>query len=145
MRVYEYEFRRKKVAETTASVRTPHDVARLAAEMIGDKESEHLIVLLMNSKNKVIGMERVYVGNVSAALVRVGELFRAAIRLNACGIVLAHNHPSGEVEPSPEDLHLTAEVIAAGRLLDIAVLDHVIVAEGGAFLSLRDRGVAFSV
>lgn len=83
-----------------------------------------------------------YVGNVSASLVRVGELFRDAVRLDASGVVLVHNHPSGDPTPSPDDLHLTAEAIAAGRLLDIDVLDHVVVGHD-AWVSLRDRGVSF--
>ena len=83
-----------------------------------------------------------YVGNVSASLVRVGELFRDAVRVNAAGIILVHNHPSGDPTPSPDDLHLTAEAIAAGRLLDIDVLDHLVVGHD-AFVSLRDRGIAF--
>ncbi len=84
----------------------------------------------------------VYQGNVSAALVRVAELFRDAVRIHAAGVIVVHNHPSGDPEPSADDLHLTAEAIAAGRLLDIALLDHVILA-GDSFVSLRDRGVAF--
>ena len=79
---------------------------------------------------------------MSASLVRVGELFRDAVRLDASGIVLVHNHPSGDPTPSPDDLDLTAEAIAAGRLLDIDVLDHVVIGHD-AWVSLRDRGVTF--
>jgi DNA repair protein RadC len=84
----------------------------------------------------------VYVGNVSASLVRIGELFRDAVRLDASGVVLVHNHPSGDPTPSPDDLHLTAEAIAAGRLLDVDVLDHVVFGHD-TWVSLRDRGVTF--
>jgi DNA repair protein RadC len=84
----------------------------------------------------------VYAGNVSSSLVRVGECFTEAIRENASGIVAVHNHPSGDPTPSPDDLHLTAELIAAGRLLDIDVLDHIVLARDG-YISLRDRGVVF--
>ena len=87
-------------------------------------------------------LSSVYVGNVSASLVRVGELFRDAVRLDASGVVLVHNHPSGDPTPSPDDLHLTAEAIAAGRLLDVDVLDHVVIGHD-AWVSLRDRGVSF--
>jgi len=79
---------------------------------------------------------------VSAALVRVAELFRDAVRGHAAGVIVVHNHPSGDPEPSPDDLHLTAEAIAAGRLLDIPLLDHIVLAQD-AYISLRDRGVAF--
>ena len=75
-------------------------------------------------------------------MVRVGELFRDAVRLNATGVILVHNHPSGDPTPSPDDLHLTAEAVAAGRTLDIQLLDHLVIGHD-AYLSLRDRGIAF--
>ncbi|HUR16350.1 MAG TPA: DNA repair protein RadC [Candidatus Limnocylindrales bacterium] len=123
-------------------IRSPRDVAdRLIPEM-AHLEREELRVLLLNTKNAVIRAVTVYQGNVSAAVVRVAELFRDAVRVHAAGIVMVHNHPSGEAEPSADDLHLTAEAVAAGRLLDIALLDHVILA-ADSYVSLRDRGVAF--
>jgi DNA repair protein RadC len=124
------------------SVRAPRDVAdRMLPEMAA-LEREELRVLLLNTKNCVLRETTVYVGNVSAAIVRVAELFRDAVRVQAAGVILVHNHPSGDPEPSADDLHLTAEAVAAGRLLDVAVLDHVILARDG-HVSLRDRGVAF--
>jgi len=123
-------------------IRSPRDVAdRLLPEM-GRLEREELRVLLLDARNAVLAVVTVYVGNVSAALVRVGELFRDAVRRHAAGIIVVHNHPSGDPTPSPDDLHLTAEAIAAGRLLDLPVLDHVILGHG-THVSLRDRGVAF--
>jgi DNA repair protein RadC len=98
--------------------------------------------VLLNARNAVLATENVYVGNVSAAVVRIGELFRDAVRRHAAGLILVHNHPSGDPTPSPDDLHLTAEAIAAGRLLDVAVLDHLVIGHD-AWLSLRDRGVTF--
>lgn len=124
------------------TIRAPRDVAdRLLPEM-ARLEREELRVLLLNAKNGVIRQSTVYVGNVSAALVRVAELFRDAVRAHAAGLIVVHNHPSGDPEPSPDDLHLTAEAIAAGRLLDLPLLDHVILAADG-YISLRDRGIAF--
>lgn len=124
------------------TVRSPRDVADRLSVELGRAEREELHVLLLNAKNVVLRQVPVYRGNVSAAVVRVGELFRDAVRSHAAGLIIVHNHPSGDPEPSPDDLHLTAEAIAAGRLLDLPVLDHVIVADGG-YVSLRDRGVAF--
>jgi len=124
------------------TIRSPRDVAdRLMVEM-ARLEREELRVLSLNAKNVVQRVSVVYVGNVSASLVRVGELFRDAVRLDASGVVLVHNHPSGDPTPSPDDLHLTAEAIAAGRLLDVDVLDHVVIGHD-AWVSLRDRGVTF--
>jgi DNA repair protein RadC len=129
-------------AATRWTIRAPRDVAdRLLPEM-ARLEREELRVLLLNAKNGVLRTSTVYVGNVSAALVRVAELFRDAVRVHAAGLIVVHNHPSGDPEPSPDDLHLTAEAIAGGRLLDLPVLDHVILAADG-YVSLRDRGVAF--
>jgi DNA repair protein RadC len=124
------------------TIRAPRDLAdRLVPEM-GRLEREELRVVLLSSRNTVLSVERIYQGSVSTALVRVGELFRDAVRRHAAGIILVHNHPSGDPTPSPEDLHLTAETVAAGRLLDVPVLDHLVVGHQ-AFVSLRDRGIAF--
>jgi len=140
-----FELGRRSVSDWPTgrwTIRSPRDVAdRLMVEM-GRLEREELRVLSLNAKNVVQRASTAYVGNVSASLVRVGELFRDAVRLDASGIVLVHNHPSGDPTPSPDDLHLTAEAIAAGRLLDIDVLDHVVIGHD-AWVSLRDRGVSF--
>lgn len=140
-----FELGRRSLAEWPAdrwTIRSPRDVAdRLMAQM-AHLEREELRVLLLNAKNVVLRQSTVYQGNVSAALVRIAELFRDAVRGHAAGLILVHNHPSGDPEPSPDDLHLTAEAIAAGRLLDIPLLDHVVIARD-SYVSLRDRGVAF--
>jgi DNA repair protein RadC len=109
---------------------------------MGRLEREELRVVLLNTRNAVLRVNTVYVGNVSTSVVRVGELFRDAVRLDATGIILVHNHPSGDPTPSPDDLHLTAEALAAGRLLDIDLLDHIVIGHD-VFVSMRDRGVAF--
>jgi DNA repair protein RadC len=124
------------------TVRSPHDVADRLVLQMGRLEREELRVVLLDTKNHVLRVATVYQGNVSSSLVRVGELFRDAVRLNASGLILVHNHPSGDPTPSPDDLHLTAEALAAGRLLDIDVLDHLVIGHD-SYASLRDRGVAF--
>ncbi len=140
-----FELGRRLMADWPASrwsVRAPRDIADRLVLQMGRLEREELRVVLLNTKNVVLRVVTVYQGNVSSSLVRVGELFRDAVRLNAAGAILVHNHPSGDPTPSPDDLHLTAEALAAGRLLDIELLDHLIVGHD-AFVSLRDRGVAF--
>jgi DNA repair protein RadC len=124
------------------SVRSPRDVADRLVLQMGRLEREELRVVILNTRNAVLRIVTAYQGNVSASLVRVGELFRDAVRLDAAGVILVHNHPSGDPTPSPDDLHLTAEALAAGRLLDIDVLDHLVVGHD-AWVSLRDRGVSF--
>jgi DNA repair protein RadC len=123
-------------------IRSPRDVADRLILQMGRLEREELRVVLLNTKNAVLKVVTAYQGNVSASLVRVGELFRDAVRLTASGIILVHNHPSGDPTPSPDDLHLTAEALAAGRLLDIAVLDHLVIGHD-AYVSMRDRGISF--
>jgi DNA repair protein RadC len=103
------------------SIWSARDVADRLVLQMGRLEREELRVVLLNTKNIVLRVETVYQGNVSSSLVRVGELFRDAVRLNASGLILVHNHPSGDPTPSPDDLHLTAEALAAGRLLDRGV------------------------
>jgi len=124
------------------SIRSPRDVADRLILQMGRLEREELRVVILNTKNVVLRVSTAYQGNVSASLVRVGELFRDAVRLDASGIILVHNHPSGDPTPSPDDLHLTAEALAAGRLLDIDLLDHLVIGHD-AYVSLRDRGVSF--
>ncbi len=124
------------------SIRGPHDVADRLVLQMGRLEREELRVVLLDTKNHVLRVPTVYQGNVSSSLVRIGELFRDAVRLNAAGVILVHNHPSGDPTPSPDDLHLTAEALAAGRLLDIALLDHLVIGHD-VYVSLRDRGVVF--
>ncbi len=124
------------------AVRGPRDLADRLILQMGRLEREELRVVLLNTKNVVLAVETVYRGNVSASLVRVGELFRDAIRQHAAGIILVHNHPSGDPTPSPDDLHLTAEAVAGGRLLDVPVLDHLVIGHD-VYVSMRDRGIPF--
>ncbi|CAN5689189.1 DNA repair protein RadC [soil metagenome] len=140
-----FEIGRRSLADRPAgrwAIRSARDVGDRLLPQMGHLPREELRVLLLNTKNVVQREHVVYQGNVSTALVRVAELFRDAVRIHAAGVIVVHNHPSGDPEPSPDDLHLTAEAIAAGRLLDIPLLDHVVVAADG-YVSLRDRGVAF--
>lgn len=140
-----FELGRRALADWPAgrwSIRSPRDLADRLVLQMGRLEREELRVVLLNSKNSVLTIQTVYVGNVSTVLVRVGELFRDAVRQHAAGLIVVHNHPSGDPQPSPDDLHLTAEAVAAGRLLDVAVLDHLIIGHD-AYVSLRDRGIPF--
>jgi len=124
------------------TIRSPRDVADRLVLQMGRLEREELRVVMLNTKNVVLRVAVVYQGNVASSLVRVGELYRDAVRLNAAGIILVHNHPSGDPTPSPDDLHLTAEALAAGRLLDIQLLDHLVIGHD-VWVSLRDRGISF--
>lgn len=123
-------------------IHCPEDAADLVAYEMQALEQEEMRVIHLSTRNHVLGIETVYRGNLNSSQVRIGELFKGAIRCNAAAIILAHNHPSGSVEPSPDDIMVTREIIRAGNLLDCQVLDHLIIGHG-RFVSLNRRGVGF--
>ena len=105
-------------------------------------DQENLRVMLLDTKNALVSVVTIYVGNVNTALVRVSEVFREAIRTNSPQIIVIHNHPSGDPNPSPEDIQVTEQIVAAGKLLDIEVLDHLIIGRH-RYVSLKERGLGF--
>jgi DNA repair protein RadC len=120
-------------------IRTPTDVAEPLVDAMGALEREELRVLLLDTKNVVTGERTVYRGNLAGSSVRVGEVYRDAVRSCAAAVIVAHNHPSGDTTPSGEDLRITAELAQAGRLLDIELLDHLVIGRG-RWASLRALG-----
>lgn len=123
-------------------VQSPADAAALVQFEMSALEQEHLRVMLLNTRNHVLGIIEIYRGSLNASMVRVGEVFKPAIRQHAASIIIVHNHPSGDPTPSPDDIALTKAVIESGRLLDVEVLDHIIIGQG-RFVSLKERGLAF--
>jgi DNA repair protein RadC len=121
-------------------IRSPADVAGRLLGAMGALEREELWVALLNTKNVVTGLATVYAGSVAGCTVRVGEVFRDAVRTGSAAVVVVHNHPSGDPSPSPEDIRITAELERAGRLLDITLLDHLVIGRG-TWASLRALGV----
>jgi hypothetical protein len=124
-------------------IRSPVDAATLLMVEMGHLDQEHFRTILLDTKNRVLAMPTVYQGSVNAAMVRISEVFKAAIQQNAPALIICHNHPSGDPTPSPEDVAVTRKIIEAGALLDIDVLDHLVIGHG-RFVSLRERGVAFA-
>lgn len=120
-------------------IHTPTDAAEPLVDAMGALEREELRVMLLDTKNVVTAERTVYRGNLAGSSVRVGEVFRDAVRACAAAIIVAHNHPSGDVAPSGEDLRITAELAQAGRLLDIELLDHLVIGRG-RWTSLRAIG-----
>jgi DNA repair protein RadC len=120
-------------------VRTPADAAEPLIDVMGSLEREELRVLLLDTKNVVVAERTVYRGNLAGSSVRVGEVFRDAVRRCAAAVVVVHNHPSGDPSPSGEDLRITAELAEAGSLLDIELLDHLVIGRG-RWTSLRAIG-----
>ena len=128
--------------EERPSVHNPADAAALVQYEMSALPQEHLRVINLDTRNRVINIEKLYVGSLNSSTVRVGEIFRAAIARNAAAIVVLHNHPSGDPTPSPEDVAITRAVVQAGKLLDIDVLDHVVIGLG-KYVSLKERGLGF--
>lgn len=123
-------------------IHSPEDAADLVQYEMSALTQEELRVILLNTRNHVIKVITIYKGSLNSSQVRVGELFRPAIRLNAAAIIVVHNHPSGSVSASPDDCSLTSAIVKAGKLLDIQVLDHLIIG-ANTFLSLNRRGLGF--
>jgi DNA repair protein RadC len=130
-------------AEDRFVVRSPADVAQLLMAEMAHLEQEHFRVLYLDTRNRLLDIETVYVGSLNASHIRVGEVFRDAVKRNCAAIIVAHNHPSGDPTPSPEDVEVTRQLVAAGNLLDIEVLDHLIIGQQ-RFVSLRERGLGFA-
>jgi len=118
-------------------IRSPRDACRAAAS-IRSAAKEHFLALYLNARNVIIHEETVSIGSLNASIVHPREVFRPAITRSAAAVILVHNHPSGDVTPSQEDLNLTARLVEAGRLLGIDVLDHLIIAEN-RYLSFRSE------
>ena len=123
-------------------IRSPADAANLVLVEMSALEHEELRVMLLDTKLFVKRTVTVYQGNLNTAVVRVGEVFREAIRDQAACIVVLHNHPSSDPTPSPEDVRVTEQMVEAGKLLDIDVVDHLVIA-GHRYVSLKERGLGF--
>jgi len=128
--------------EERASINSPSDAADLVRYDMAGLEQEHLRVILLDRRNRVMEIVEVYKGSVNSSQVRVGELFKEAVRANASAIIVAHNHPSGDPTPSPDDVAVTRAIVQAGKLLDVDVLDHVVIGQG-KWVSLKERGLGF--
>ena len=118
-------------------VTSPESLLRLLPDLTG-LEHEELHVITLDNKNRRIDADMLYKGTVSSAHVRIGEIFREAVRRNASRIAIVHNHPTGDPTPSPADIKTTLRLLEAGELLDIPLLDHVITGSRG-HVSIRER------
>ncbi|MEI6289195.1 MAG: DNA repair protein RadC [Chloroflexota bacterium] len=125
------------------AINSPADAADLVRYEMSALEQEHLRVMLLDRRNKVMEISEIYRGSVNSSQVRVGEVFKEAVRKNASSLIIIHNHPSGDPTPSPDDVAVTRAIIQAGKLLDIDVLDHLVIGEG-KWVSLKERGLGFS-
>ncbi len=121
-------------------INSPEVVANLLMAEMSHLEQEHFRVLYLDTRNRLLGSDTLYVGSLNTAHVRVAEVFREAIKRNCAVLIVAHNHPSGDPTPSPEDVRVTRELRQAGDLLGIEVTDHLVIGRG-RWMSLRERGL----
>ncbi len=126
-----------KAAQKQEKIGGPEDVARYAAPLLRYEQKEHFLVMLLDVRNRVLAMPTVSIGSLTASVAHPREIFREAIRYSAANMILIHNHPSGDPTPSREDLQLTRQMMKAGEIMGIPVLDHVIIA-GDGFLSIKE-------
>lgn len=120
-------------------ISSPADVDELLRGRIANQDRENFIAVLLNTKNEVIEAPTISIGTLQASLVHPREVFKPAIRASAASVILAHNHPSGKVEPSREDCEVTQRLVEASRIVGIEVLDHVIV--GNGYISMKEQGM----
>ena len=122
------------------AINCPEDVRRLLGPEMSGLAQEQLRVLLLNTRNLVVGQRVVYQGNVNSSIIRPAEVLRPAVMEAVPSIIISHNHPSTDPTPSPEDAAITREIAQAGKLLGIELLDHVVIG-GERFVSLKERGL----
>jgi DNA repair protein RadC len=141
--VYRVQLVRKRALTwERAQLRSSQDVASLFRTYLGDTDREHFLVAMLDQKNKVIGVNTVSTGSLTASVVHPREVYKPAILSNAAAIICGHNHPSGAPQPSQEDRALTVRLVQGGKLLGISVLDHVIIGDGTeTYFSFADEGL----
>ena len=130
-------------SEERPTINSPADAAALVQHEMSLLEKEHLRVLLLDTRNHVIDIVEIYRGSVNSSQVRVGEIFRPALQRLAAAILIFHNHPTGDPTPSPDDVAVTRAIVQAGKLLDVALIDHLIIGHAGRWVSMKEKGLGF--
>ena len=126
-----------RAAQKLEKIEGPEDVARYASPLLRFEQKEHFLVMLLDVRNRVLAMPTISIGSLTASVAHPREIFREAIRYSAATMILIHNHPSGDPTPSREDIQITKQMMKAGEIMGIPVLDHIIIA-GDGFLSLKE-------
>jgi DNA repair protein RadC len=126
-------------SDNAPQISSPADVMRLFQHSFRGEKQERLVVLTLNTKNRMTHHETVFKGSLSGTTVHPREIFNVAIRESAASIILVHNHPSGQAEPSDEDIRATHNLVKASLLIEIPILDHIIIGEG-CYTSLKEEG-----
>jgi len=127
-------------AEDTFKITSPQDVSALVMEDMRYYKKEYFKIILLDTKNKVIDIMTISIGSLNSSIVHPREVFLEAVKKSSASIVLLHNHPSGEVQPSREDINITQRLIKAGEIMGIKVLDHIIIGDG-KYLSFKEENI----
>jgi len=122
-------------------IQAPEHAAKIVTDYLRGVDREHFVGLYLNTANNLITIHTVSVGTLNSSLVHPREVFKIALMVNAASVVVSHNHPSGNAEPSQEDLAITKQLVEAGKILGVPLYDHVIVTEGNGFTSFSERGL----
>ncbi len=134
--------REGKIPTYESRIRSSATAHTVLQEYLDGADREHFVVMLLDRKNAVLGLNTVSIGSLTASVVHPREVFKPALLSTACSVILSHNHPSGDPLPSQEDRVLTARLVQAGKLLGISVLDHIIVGDGSQkYFSFADEGL----
>ena len=123
---------------SSKKISSPNDIANIFIPLLRDKTKEEFIVICLNSANKIINYETITIGLLNSSLVHPREVFKVAIENNSANIVLVHNHPSGNSDPSEEDIAITKKMVDAGKIIGITVFDHIIIGQN-SFSSLVEK------
>ena len=126
--------------EENFDIKNPEAVCKLISSTIKEKAKEHFKLILLNSRNKKIGISTISVGTLTTSLVHPREVFKEALAHSAASVILAHNHPSGDPEPSEDDLKITRKLVESGKILGVEVIDHIIIGKNN-FYSFREKGL----
>ena len=130
--------------EERSTINSPADAAALVQYEMSLLEKEHLRVILLDTRNHVLDIVQIYEGSVNTSQVRIAEVFKPAVQRVAPAIIVVHSHPSGDPTPSPDDVAVTRAMLQAGKLLDVSLLDHLVIGQGGRWVSMKERGLGFS-
>lgn len=129
----------RKHSDGRYTIRSPEDAAAYLMTDMSSLNQEHFVVLFLNVKNEILHKQTIFIGSLNSSIVHPREVFREAVKRSAASIIVAHNHPSGNPSPSPEDIEVTKRLIEAGSIMGIELLDHVIIGDH-KFLSLKEKG-----
>jgi DNA repair protein RadC len=136
-----YLVSKETVAILNRTLCSPEDAVKILQDYLKGTDREHFVGLYLNSANHLIGIHTISVGILNSSLVHPREVFKLAYMMNAASIIVAHNHPSGNAEPSSEDITMTKQLVEAGKILGIPLHDHIIVTEQNGYTSFAERGL----